>query len=122
MRTALRIHEDAFAGLDLTSTQFSVLAYVDQVGVLRMKDMVDALALERTSVVRAVQPLELRGLLVIKPRGQGVRNGAICLTEAGRTALREALPAWRRGQDAFEQRFGTGVACLAPAPALPAAS
>jgi DNA-binding MarR family transcriptional regulator len=116
MRTALRIHEEAFAGQGLGSTQFCVLTCIDRANAVRMKDLVTGLGLERTSLLRALQPLERRGLIVTEPRGQGMRNSAIRLTEDGQKALRDALPAWRRGQDAFERRFGAGIACLAPAP------
>jgi DNA-binding MarR family transcriptional regulator len=104
------MYEDHLSRVDLTSTQFSILVYVDEIGMASMKDLVEAMVMERTSVIRALQPLERDGLVVIGPHEEDARRNVVRLTDAGRAKLAEALPVWQTAQAEFESRFGAGLA------------
>jgi len=109
-RLITKMYEDHLARVDLTSTQFSILVYVDEIGTASMKDLVEAMVMERTSVIRALQPLARDGLVVIGPHEDDARRNVVRLTDAGRAKLAEALPVWQTAQAEFESRFGAGLA------------
>lgn len=109
-RLITKLYEDHLSRVGLTSTQFSILVYVDEIGTVSMKDLVETLAMERTSVVRALQPLERDGFVVIGPDQEDARRNVVCLTHAGRAKLAEAVPVWQQAQAEFESRFGAGMA------------
>jgi DNA-binding MarR family transcriptional regulator len=109
-RLVTKLYEDHLARVGLTSTQFSILVYLDEIGVVSMKDLVATLAMERTSVVRALQPLARDGFVVIGPDQEDARRNVVRLTNAGRAKLADAVPVWRQAQAEFESRFGAGLA------------
>jgi len=109
-RLVTKLYEDHLSRVGLTSTQFSMLVHVDEIGAVSMKDLALTLALERTSVVRALQPLERDGFVVIGPDQQDARRNVVRLTQAGRAKLAEAVPVWQQAQAEFESRCGAGMA------------
>lgn len=109
-RLVTKLYEEHLSGVDLTGTQFSILVYVDELGTASMKDLVEALVMERTSVVRALQPLERDGLLAIGPHHEDARKNVIRLTDAGRRRLEQAMPIWEAAQAEFEHKFGSELA------------
>lgn len=109
-RLVTKLYEDHLARVELTSTQFSILAYVDEIGAASMKDLVETLVMERTSVIRALQPLERDGLVAIGPDQEDARRNVVRVTGAGRAKLVEAMPVWQQAQAEFESRFGAGLA------------
>ena len=109
-RLVTKLYEDHLARVELTSTQFSILAYVDEIGAASMKDLVETLVMERTSVIRALQPLERDGLVAIGPDREDARRNVVRVTGAGRAKLVEAMPVWQQAQAEFESRFGAGLA------------
>ena len=109
-RLITKMYEDHLSRVGLTSTQFSILVYVDEVEAASMKDLVEAMVMERTSVIRALQPLERDGLVVIGPHEEDARRNVVRLTAAGRAKLADALPVWQTAQAEFESKFGAGLA------------
>jgi DNA-binding MarR family transcriptional regulator len=109
-RLITKLYEERLATVGVTSTQFSILVYVDEVGAASMKDLVEVLVMERTSVVRALQPLERDGLLAIGPHEQDARRNVVRLSDAGRARLAEAMPVWQAAQEEFERKFGAPLA------------
>ncbi|MDN4055352.1 MarR family winged helix-turn-helix transcriptional regulator [Massilia sp. YIM B02763] len=109
-RLITKLYEDRLSTVGLTSTQFSILIYVDDAGAASMKDLVDGLVMERTSVVRALQPLERDGYLAIGPDQEDARRNVVRLSDAGRRKLAEALPVWQAAQEEFERKFGSELA------------
>ena len=109
-RLITKMYEDHLSRVGLTSTQFSILVYVDEIGAASMKDLVDAMVMERTSVIRALQPLERDGLVAIGPHEDDARRNVVRLTDAGRAKLAEAMPVWQTAQAEFESKFGAGLA------------
>ena len=63
--------------------------------------------MDRTSLVRALKPLQRDGLVVIGAAASGgPRQNALALTAAGIAKLAEAEPLWRNAQNEFAERFG----------------
>ena len=108
-RLITKMYEDHLARVGLTSTQFSILVYVDEIKAASMKDLAVTLAMERTSVIRALQPLARDGLVAIGPHEEDARRNVVRLTDAGSARLAQALPVWQAAQAEFERRFGTAL-------------
>src|SRR5262245_44161766 len=96
-REVSRFYEAAFARVDLSATQFSILVAVHLRGPVPLSRLAERLVLDRTSLYRAVKPLVRRGRLRILP-GQTRRERTATLTEAGRRLLADALPIWEQAQ------------------------
>jgi DNA-binding MarR family transcriptional regulator len=109
-RLITKMYEDHLSRVDLTSTQFSILVYVGEVEAASMKALALALAMERTSVIRALQPLARDGLVAIGQHEDDARRNVVRLTDAGRARLAQAVPVWLAAQAEFERRFGAALA------------
>jgi len=104
-RAISRFYGAAFAPLDLTGTQFSLLVAVNLGGPIPLSRLAEFLVLDRTSLYRAVRPLVRRRCVRILPGPTG-RERTASLTEAGRRLLHEALPAWKKTQERFVGALG----------------
>ncbi|MFJ1469801.1 MULTISPECIES: MarR family winged helix-turn-helix transcriptional regulator [Massilia] len=109
-RLVTKMYEDHLSRVNLTSTQFSILVYIDEVKEGSMKDLAEAMVMERTSVIRALQPLARDGLVAIGPHEDDARRNVVRLTDAGRARLAQAMPVWQTAQAEFESRFGAELA------------
>jgi DNA-binding MarR family transcriptional regulator len=104
-RQVSQFYDRCLAPTGLRTTQFSVLAHLDRLGPVGIGELAAALVTDRTTMGRALRPLERDGLVAIGP-GRDGRTRALRLTEAGRARLEAARPYWREGQAAFEASFG----------------
>jgi DNA-binding MarR family transcriptional regulator len=104
-RAISRFYGAAFAPLDLTAMQFSLLVAVNLGGPIPLSRLAKFLVLDRTSLYRAVKPLVRRRCVRILP-GRTERERTAALTEAGRRLLREALPVWKMTQERFVGALG----------------
>ena len=109
-RVVSRIYEKHLSAAGLTSTQFPLLVWLGGKQGTTMQEMSSALAMERTTIIRALQPLERDGLIVFSTHAADTRRKVIMLSAAGNEKLAQAMPAWERAQEEFENRFGAGFA------------
>lgn len=108
-RQATQFYDRHLARAGLRTTQFSVLATLDRLGSLAIGELAARMVMDRTTMGRALRPLEREGLVTIAP-GRDGRTRALTLTEAGRERLREARPLWREAQAGFETSYGSAEA------------
>lgn len=101
-RALARRFDDALKPFGLTNQQFSLLMSLNRPEPPRMKEVALLLALDRTTLTANLKPLERRGLLAIRPDGDDRRSRRLELTDAGRSVLADALPAWCETEDAVE--------------------
>ena len=115
------------SGIDVTSTQYTVLLAAAQHDGLSQQDIINATGIDRSTVSQVVQLLTRKGLLKRRRTRHDARAYAISLTEAGRRllqtsqpiveqieeALVEALPASRA--KSFLSNLRTIVAAFEPA-------
>src|SRR5262247_1746470 len=104
-RAISRFYGAAFAPLDLTAMQFTLLVAVNLGGPIPLSRLAEFLVLDRTSLYRAVKPLIRRRCVRILP-GRTGRERTAALTEAGRRLLHEALPVWKKTQERFIEALG----------------
>jgi DNA-binding MarR family transcriptional regulator len=108
-RAVSRHYDHAFRPVDLRVTQFTVLNLLALGRTMTMAALANRLAMDRTTLVRNLVPLERRGLVLLN--GEGRPNPTtISLSAAGRTKLEEAIPLWEKAQASL--RSGIGEACF----------
>ncbi len=100
-----RLYDGHLAPVGLTVSQFSILTLLSSKGPLKTADLTDLLVMERTSLVRALKPLQSAGWIATQPAAEG-RGHELALTAAGRKKNAAALPLWRAAQRAFEAEVG----------------
>jgi DNA-binding MarR family transcriptional regulator len=105
-RAISRFYGAAFAPLDLTATQFTLLVAVNLGGPIPLSRLAEFLVVDRTSLYRAVKPLVRRRCVRILP-GRTGRERTAALTDAGRRLLHEALPVWKKTQERFVGALGS---------------
>lgn len=104
-RKVTRVYDEALRPTGLKITQFTLLVAIGKGAPESVSLLADALAMERTTVVRNLQLLEKDGLIEIGP--EGIRRArAIRLTRSGRERLAAAYPYWEKAQETLRQRLG----------------
>jgi DNA-binding MarR family transcriptional regulator len=104
-RAVSRLYGGALAEVGLTATQLAILVATRLRGSLPLSRLAEGLRLDRTSLYRAVRPLERRGFLVIAA-GRTARERVATVTPTGERALQEALPIWQATQQRFVENLG----------------
>lgn len=102
-RVLARRFDEALRPHGLTNGQFSLLMALNRPDAPRISDLVPLLGMDRTTLTAALKPLEARGLVAASRDRRDRRNRRLSLTDAGRAALKSALPAWRATQGALDR-------------------
>jgi DNA-binding MarR family transcriptional regulator len=108
-RQVTQLYDRHLSAAGLRTTQYSVLAKLDRLGPQAINELAASLVMDRTTMGRALRPLEREGLIAIGP-GRDGRTRALRLTPAGKRRLTKAVPHWRQAQDAFEASYGSAQA------------
>ena len=104
-RAVAREYEMAFSKAGLTATQYAILRALQREGEMPLSRLADLLVMERTSLYRAIRPLQKQGL--VKTRGTtDQRVKEIVLMAAGLRKIRAAYPHWLDAQRAFLKQVG----------------
>lgn len=93
------------ASTGLTQSQFSVLSILAQSGPLIMKELSEALIMDRTTLTRTLRPLQHKDLVKSVP-GKDTRTREVHITDVGQDILRKALPYWNTAQQSLLDEFG----------------
>jgi DNA-binding MarR family transcriptional regulator len=108
-RHVSRIYEGHLAAVGLRASQYSILAKLDRLGPLSVNELARSMVMDRTTLGRAIRPLERDRLLEIAAGDDG-RTRSLRLTPAGEARLKAAAAKWREAQKDFEAAFGAGDA------------
>jgi DNA-binding MarR family transcriptional regulator len=104
-RRLSRLYDNHLEPAGVTVSQFSILTLLSSKGPLKTAELADFLVMERTSLVRALKPLQSAGWIATHPAAEG-RGHELALTAAGRKKTAAAVPLWRSAQRAFEAEVG----------------
>jgi DNA-binding MarR family transcriptional regulator len=88
------------------TTQFSILAKLEQLGPITINALAENLVMDRTTLGRNIQPLEREGLIAVAKGRADRRSKELQLTDAGAARLHAASKAWAEAQTRFEALFG----------------
>ncbi|MBB5497901.1 MarR family winged helix-turn-helix transcriptional regulator [Paraburkholderia sp. MM5384-R2] len=105
-RHVTQMYERHLGSVGLTAAQFTILAKLARTPNLPMAELAEAMVMERTTLVRAMKPLQRDGLVLAEAADHDNRTLLFSLTEKGETTFDQASVAWRAAQDEFEKKFG----------------
>ena len=94
------------ASLNLTAAQFSILSKLNRLPGSTMLELADSMVMDRTTLVRALKPLQRDGLIITEASEKDVRTFVFSLSDSGKTKLEAAYIAWKAAQNEFENGFG----------------
>jgi len=101
-RALARRFDEALKPTGLTNGQFSLLMALDRPEPPSPSAVAALLAMDRTTLIAALKPLERRGLAAVVVDETDRRARRLLLTEAGRARLAAALPLWRAAHRGLE--------------------
>ncbi|QHQ37403.1 MarR family transcriptional regulator [Algicella marina] len=104
-RSLARVFDEALRPAGLTNGQFSLLMSLNRPHGPRISDLVPLLSMDRTTLTAALKPLERRGLVTSARDAKDARARRLHLTDAGREALKAALPIWRATHDRIDAKL-----------------
>lgn len=96
-RAVTQLYDEALRPAGLRITQFTLLVAVALSEPVRITQLADTLALDRTTLARDLKPLTGQGLVEVAA-GDDRRTRVVRLTGQGRAAIGRAYPLWRRAQ------------------------
>ena len=103
-RAVTRWYDDVLAGTGMTLGQFTLLRNIARNEPVPLMQLADMLVMDRTSLYRALKPLERDGwVLVVDGKG---RSKTARLTDEGRKAMLGETDAWERVQERLLGRIG----------------
>jgi len=105
-RQVTRQYERYFAQAELTSAQFSILVALSEEGRMTMLDLAKVLVMDRTTLLRAMKPLQRADLLRSAASDADPRQLVFSLSPAGERKLKQAMPLWAKAQEEFEAGMG----------------
>ena len=105
-RHVTRLYEHHLADAQLTSAQFSILGALHEGGPMTMADLAGVMVMDRTTLLRAMKPLQREDLLKSASSPEDPRQLVFTLSPAGERKLKQAVPLWNKAQEEFEAEVG----------------
>ncbi|NNU48670.1 winged helix-turn-helix transcriptional regulator [Rhizobium sp. WYCCWR 11279] len=100
-----RLYDNHLAPAGLSVSQFSILSLLEAYETLKITKLAQMLSMERTTLVRALKPLQAAGW-VVAGRADSSRSFDVGLSRSGLDKVAEAVPLWKEAQAAFEREVG----------------
>ena len=89
----------------VTSRQYFLLASIGRLGSCSVRELADAVELDRSTLSRSLKPLREQGMVADQKVG-GAKSSRLELTDQGRAALSEALELWQKAQSSLAEQIG----------------
>ncbi|TKC88397.1 winged helix-turn-helix transcriptional regulator [Trinickia terrae] len=105
-RFVTQIYERHLGQVGMTAAQFTIMAKLARKPESTMLELADGMVMDRTTLVRALKPMQRDGYVVAQPSEQDSRTFLLSLSPEGEKVFDEAVVAWRAAQDEFEKKFG----------------
>jgi DNA-binding MarR family transcriptional regulator len=109
-RHLTKLYERHLSGAELTSAQFSILVALDEAGEMTMSELAKVMVMDRTTLLRAMKPLQQEALVVSRPSATDTRRLIFSLSAAGVKRLKKGFALWSNAQQEFEAEIGSGEA------------
>ena len=100
-----RLYDRHLGPAQVTTSQFSILSVLGHNPGIRIADMARIMVMERTTLLRALKPLQQAGWVTSEASRTG-RGHEMSLTPSGQHKVSEAAPLWAAAQAEFEDAFG----------------
>jgi DNA-binding MarR family transcriptional regulator len=107
-RVLARVYDAAFRPLGLELSQLPVVATVAARGDagISVGELARALVMDRTTVTRAIRPLEKAGFLRVARSLEDARSKIVVTTRAGERVVRASYPIWERTTRRIREMLG----------------
>lgn len=106
-RALSRFYDDFMRDTPIKGTQFSFLRMILVEKELTLSTLGRYMAMDRTSVTRALDPLIREKFVKIRKSDEDGRVRYVSLTKKGREAVEHAEPYWRKAQEALLDAIGS---------------
>ena len=100
-----KLYDDFLEPSGVTVCQFSLLKHIKALGTVSVSELASTIRLDRTTLVRNLQPLE-EARCVVDVSTPGSRRRALMLTNEGAEKLDEAERLWTVAQSHVEHSIG----------------
>jgi DNA-binding MarR family transcriptional regulator len=104
-RAVSRLYDDFLRDEGLSVSQFSLLRLIRAEKELSISTLGRYMVMDRTSITRALAPLERDGLIDSRP-GADKRIRIVSVTSKGRKLVERAEPRWQQAQEALIETIG----------------
>ena len=105
-RYVSQMYERHLNVVGITAAQFTIIAAISRKPGVQMAELADQMVMDRTTLVRALQPLQRDGMVEAAQESASSRAVGLHLTAAGKETLVKASAQWRAAQAEFEAKFG----------------
>jgi DNA-binding MarR family transcriptional regulator len=109
-RHVSKLYDRHLSSSGVTSTQFSILNFLHETPELSTSELAKTMVMDRTTLVRALKPLQVGGYVSGTPQPRGPRQFAFSVTPLGRRKMAEVSPLWMAAQKEYEAQIGAGKA------------
>lgn len=109
-RAASVLYDRHLSQAGFSTSQFSIMSAIQQSPGIDMLTLAELMVMDRTSLVRAVQPLTRDGYLRQQPDPASPRKLLLSLTAEGSAKYRQAHGHWQAAQQEFEAGIGAPAA------------
>src|SRR4030095_5087550 len=100
-----QIYDSYLASEGLRTTQYSILVKLNRLGPQSINELAKSMVMDRTTLGRAVRPLQRDKLLTIEAGGDA-RLRRPTTQAAGQAKVKAAAALWREAQKKFELAYG----------------
>src|SRR3984957_6028168 len=104
-RALTQLYENALRPLGLRATQFTILQALSLAGEVTQSQLGGILAMDSTTLSRTLRIMDREGWIAER-RGLDRRERRVCLSQAGGTPFKRALPAWEKVQSQLRHQLG----------------
>ncbi|WP_322062629.1 MarR family winged helix-turn-helix transcriptional regulator [Paraburkholderia sp. J63] len=102
-RFVTQLYERHLAQAGVTAAQFTILSRLSGHPDATAAELSDDLVMDRTTLVRALKPLQRDGLVLASASGHDTRTLVYCLSTSGVRRYEKAHALWLDAQTEFEQ-------------------
>ncbi len=105
-RILTQYYDAILAPSGILFTQFMVMAAIANMNETTVQPLAEALMMDRTTLTRALKPLERDKLVETNPSEEDARKRLIRLTDSGRAVTAIAYPLWKEAQVNITKNLG----------------
>lgn len=103
-RTVTQLFDEVMQPTGLRATQFTLLAAISSFESVAIRQLSQALVMDRTTLTRNLKPLESQQLVKIIP-GEDRRTRNLTLTNKGEKIFKKSMPYWTQAQSEVIERL-----------------
>ena len=105
-RYVTKLYERHLAPAGITGTQLSILNFLRERPGMSMSELSRVMVMDRTTLLRAVKPLQGGGFVTSARRPGDSRQLALSVSPAGLHKIEQAVPLWQAAQQEYEAQVG----------------